>query len=1002
MSLVRVWAALAIVVFVTPRGANAQSTTGTISGRVTDPQGLAAPGVIVTARSPNLQGLRTTTTSEFGDYILTLLPSGAYELSFELGGFQPQRRFVNVAPSQVLPVELVIGPAEIAEVVDVAGRSVDVMLRTAQVATTFAQDFLAALPATRDIHAALLMAPSVHPTGPAGNYSIAGAMSFENLFLLNGVTINDNLRGQPHDLYVEDAVQETTIATAGISAEYGRFGGGVVNLITKSGGNTFSGSFRATLTNDGWRALTPFEQRVIEADPQHKETRIDATVPTYEYTLGGPVMRDRLWFFTAGRLQSQESGRTLAITNIPYTYEERTRRFEAKATLTLSPNHRFQGAFTKVTSTLINDTFQQTTSMDLNSLFTSGRPMGLFAINYTGVLSPTFFVDARYSTRDETLSGLGGTTTDLVRGTLLIDGQRGTRFWAPTLCGVCDPEERDNQDLFLKGSYFLSRDGLGSHNVVFGYDGFNDTRFANNHQSGSDYRMATSGTVLRGSGAATTIYPQFLPGSTLMVWQPILVGSRGSNFRTHSLFFNDNWRVSSRVTANLGLRFDKNHGENSVGDLLVKDGAFSPRLGIVVDPTGDNRWSITGSVAKYVAAVANTIADASSPGGNANAYPFLYVGPPINADPNGPLVETADAVQRVFNWFFANGGPNMPLAGAPVIRGVTPRIGASLVSPSALEYAAGVARLIGGRAALRVDFTYRDYGDFYVLRTDSSTGRVSDSTGRSYDLTLVENTNLLERRYAGLAMQGTYRFGRRVDAGASYTLSRAWGNVEGETVNAGPTTSAALQYPEYKQASWNYPESDLSIDQRHRARLWVNYTVPRVTGLTLSVLQILESGVPYGAVSTSGINPLPFVTNPGYLTPPPPTQTVYAFTAPDAFRTEGQRRTDFAVNFVHALRHLGPVQFFGQMQILNVFSQHQLCGCGGTVSQNGGGVNRSTIDQSVRTSVTNPANYQTFNPFASTPVQGVNWDLGPNFGSALNRFAYTTPRTIRLSFGVRF
>ena len=77
----------------------------------------------------------------------------------------------------------------------------------------------------------------------------------ENLFLINGVTVSENLRGQPYDLYIEDAIQETTIATAGISAEYGRFGGGVVNVITKSGGNLFSGSFRDTLLNDDWRAL---------------------------------------------------------------------------------------------------------------------------------------------------------------------------------------------------------------------------------------------------------------------------------------------------------------------------------------------------------------------------------------------------------------------------------------------------------------------------------------------------------------------------------------------------------------------------------------------------------------------------------------------------------------------------------------------------------------------------------------------------------------------------
>jgi hypothetical protein len=828
-------------------------------------------------------------------------------------------------------------------------------------------------------------------------------MSYENLFQINGVTVNDNLRGQPHDLYIEDAIQETTVATAGISAEYGRFGGGVVNVITKTGGSTFGGSFRSTLTNDAWRALTPFEETAIAADPERRNTRTDRTVPTYEYTFGGPVLTDRLWFFTAGRLQSQESGRTLAITNIPYVYQEQSQRYEANATLSLNASHRIQAAVTKINAELTNDTFQITTSMDRNSLYTWRRPMDLFTVNYTAVLSRSFFLDTRYSFRNETLSGLGGTSTDLVGGTLLIDGLRGTRYWSATFCGVCDAEERDNRDIFVKGSYFLSREGVGSHNIVFGYDGFNDIRFANNHQSGSGYRLITTASIIRGGGSDTTVFPQILGnGTSLIVWQPIMVSSAGSAFRTHSVFFNDNWRVSSRMTANLGLRFDRNHGANSVGDLVTRDGSWSPRLGVVIDPAGDGRWSLTGSVAKYVAAVANTIADASSPGGNADAYAFLYLGPSINANPDGALVATPDAVQQVFDWFFANGGTGRPLVGAPVVRGVTPQVGSSLASPSVIEYAGGVTRLFNGRAAIRADFTYRDYRNFYSLRTDMDTGRTTDSSGRVYDLTLIENTSLLKRRYAGLAIQATYRFGSHLDAGANYTLSRTWGNVEGESAAGGPSASGVLQYPEYKQAEWNYPEGDLSVDQRHRARLWAHLGVPRLDGLTLSVLQTLEAGVPFGAVSTSGVNTIPHVSNPGYVTPPPATQTVYYFTSPDAFRTEGQRRTDLAINYVQSLSGLDGLELFGQLQILNIFNQAQLCGCGGTVAQNGGAVNRGTIDQSVRTSVTNPATYQTFNPFVTTPVRGVNWDFGPNFGKALNQFAYTTPRALRLSFGVRF
>ena len=81
----------------------------------------------------------------------------------------------------------------------------------------------------------------------------------------------------------------------------------------------------------------------------------------------------------------------------------------------------------------------------------------------------------------------GAQSTDLIKGTLLIDNQRGSqRYWSPTFCGVCESEQRDNDDLFMKGSYFMSGKGAGSHAMVFGYDTFNDNRLVMNHQSGSD------------------------------------------------------------------------------------------------------------------------------------------------------------------------------------------------------------------------------------------------------------------------------------------------------------------------------------------------------------------------------------------------------------------------------------------------------------------------------------------------------------------------------------
>ena len=992
--------------------AGAQSTTGTISGKITDPQGLALPGVTVTATSPNLQGARETVTSENGDYQLSLLPPGTYTLEFTLSGFERHQRIVTVAPTQIVPVDAQLGVAAVTETVLVVANAADVLTRTAQVATNFSGQLIAELPTNRDINTALHLAPSVHATGPAGQFSIAGSMSFENLFLINGVTVNENLRGQAREtLVIEDAIQETTVASAGISAEYGRFGGGVMNVITKSGGNQFSGSFRDTLANDDWRALVP--QR--EGDTFANDTKLDKVVPTYEYTAGGPILRDRLWFFTAGRLQKQESNRQLVVTNIPYTFTNNTERYETKLTYSPWSNHRIQGAYNKLISEQLNFVFNQSQGMDLNSLTDRKLPEDLFALNYTGAYASNLFVEALYSQRNLTFSGDGAKFTDRLQGTLLVD-PIGRRYHSATFCGVCTPEERDNQNLFVKGTYFASTENAGSHNVTAGYDYFNDIRKANNHQSGSDYRITNAPAVLRDG----VLYPQFATTfSTRIQWNPIFLESQGSDFVTHALFVNDSWRVSSNVTANVGLRYEKNDGVDQAGKLVATNSSVSPRLGVVWDPTGEGTWSVTASAAKYVSGLLNGLADASSPAGSSDNYLFAYTGPAINADPNGALVDSAAALAQLFAWFDANGGANLALVGTPTVRGVTPQILDSLKPPSNWEYATGVTRQLGSRATARADFVYRRFQDFYIQRTDLTTGRATDTRsfapatvqGRQYDLSVLENDENgdLEREYAGLTFQGTYRFTNRVQAGGNYTLSRTWGNVDGETPNTGPQFDTRFTYPEYKQTSWNFPDGDLLTDQRHRARLWLNVGVPRVEGLSLNVLQLLESGVPYSAsnqngANFSGVDAARYVVNPGYLNPPTATQIQYYFTPRDAFRTEGQKRTDLAINYDYRLGVGGGrrLNLFVQAQIVNLFNQFQMCGCGASVFLNGGNVQNQFIGTSVQTAVTNAARFQSFNPFTDTPVQGVHWDYGTDFGKAVNRFAYTTPRLFRMTLGVRF
>ena len=437
---------------------------------------------------------------------------------------------------------------------------------------------------------------------------------------------------------------------------------------------------------------------------------------------------------------------------------------------------------------------------------------------------------------------------------------------------------------------------------------------------------------------------------------------------------------------------------------------------MIVDPRGDGVWSVTANFGRYTAGLASSLADSTSAAGNSATIQWTYRGPAINPDTSAPaLVDTATAIQQVFDWCARDSRGFCTAAGAPVsssVPGVSVKVGRGLVSPNVLAYGAGVSRQLSSRGVIRADYSYRDYRDFYAQRTDRSTGIVADEFGNRSDLAILENTNSLKRRYSGLTLSASYRVAGFASVGGHYTLSRLWGNFDGENAASGPIFADLSQYPEYRQAAWYAPEGDLAADQRHRARIWASIPAG-LPHLTASVVQDLSSGAPYGAgggnpagqtgfSSSASVDVRPYVTNPGYVTPQGGARENYYYTARDAFRTEASKRTDLALNYTAPLGEGSrKAEVFLSAHLLNVLNKQDLCGCGGTVFANGGAVALNTVGSGVL-APPNSAAMAAFNPFTTTPVRGVNWNYNANFGTPLNRFAFTSPRTFRLSVGVRF
>jgi outer membrane receptor for ferrienterochelin and colicin len=978
----------------------AQGVTATLTGRVFN-EALDLPGVSVTAKSPRLQGTRTTVTGTSGDYVFANMPPGEYQITFALSGFQTQTLPITLGASQQSRLDANLLVTGVTTTTTVTAQS-DSISQSSTQATTYSGDLLGKLPTARTITSAVLLAPGVNQNGPNG-VSISGAQSTENLYTVNGVVITDNVRSTPNTLFIEDAIQETTTTTSGVEAQYGRFTGGVINTITKSGGNTFSGSLRSTFTNDAWQSTSGY-RTATGVNPQ-EGIFVNKAIPTFEATLGGPIMKDKVWFFGSGRYfdTSDAVSSLTRFTNVAYTSGAKELRYEGKLTLTPFQSQTLTASYMAVKHDDVNYSYTSIPVSDLASIYNRQLPQEQLALNYNGVVTNSFFVEAQYSRRKFTFENSGGIYMDPVQGTVIRDLSRGVSYNAPIFCGICGPEKRDNNDYTIKGTYFLSTPSLGSHNIVGGYDNYGGQRLSNNYQSGSNFVLYTFGaSVVQGSN----IYP-VIPAGTELDWWPVLQQSQGSDLRTQSAYLNDSWRLSNRLSFNIGVRYDKNDATDAAGNVTSKDSTFSPRLAAIFDVTGTGKLRVTASYAKYVAALQETQAGsgATLAGTPADFY-WYYDGPGINTNPNGPFLSPQAALTQVFNWFTAAGCLPNPLAttctipqgGAPSIGGVNVQIQNSLASPSVKEYALGFAGNFGttSRGSFRADIVRREYTDYYDLKKDLTTGTVTSPFGARQDLGLVVNSSDYRREYTGLHTQFQYRLGERLDIGGVWTWSHLIGNLVGETSGSGPVRGGDHVYPEYFSRSWENPVGDLSQDMRHHVRVWGTYDLPvpaRFGSLSFSAIQSWDTGLPYAAVGT--IKTGAYVTNPGYLTPP--ASEPYYFTSRNAYRTEDIYRTDLQMNFSY--RIAGGLEIFLVPQVFNVFNAQHISSVNATVNTNFNSTSLAAFNPFTNSS---PVECPQGTALATCKTMGANYQKGSLFGTPTSQASYQTPRYFQFSVGLRF
>ena len=889
--------------------------TGTVRGSVVDAQGLVLPGVTVTVRSTALQGVRSSVTDINGNYQILALPPGEYNIVFELSGFAAINEMATVSLGGDVGVNAAMAPAGVTEVVQVVG-VVPTPIETTITSSNITADEVNALPTSRQPWRIAELQPGLTDNTPnAGQVTINGAFAYDNIFLVDGVDINDNLFGTANALFVTEAIQETQVLTSGISAEYGRFSGGVINVITKSGGNDFSGSYRLNMYKpSSWTALTPFEDEPREGD---LGDNLD-----HEITLGGPVVRDRLWFFYSGLITRQEGTDTFNDTGIRYDTAGTEDRNQIKLTATLAPGHTLSGNYLRRAQSSTDSTFSF--SIVPSTISTGRRPQDLFVTTYRGALTNAVFAEVQYSQKRHGFRDSGGTSTDIFDSPILTRSQALGHYNAPYF-DATDPEDRNNRQITGNVTWFLSSRSVGSHSLKAGLERFTTTRTGGNSQTATDwvfranYAVGPDGSPL--VDANQHLVPVFTPGPSTLGLNWLATRGAKIDITTTSYFVNDDWALNEHWSFNLGVRGEVIDSEATGGITTVDTSSVVPRLGVAYDPRGDGRFTIQSTYSHYAGKYSEAQFAEITNVGNPDVLVGIYLGPPGQGRDFAPgfdvnnylIVDAGFATQNVF---FDPG----------------------LKSPLTKEFTVAAGGTLGDRGHLMATYIRRRAGNFIEDFLDLSTGATEVMhEGRSYGTfvnQLFRNTDELERNYDALQFDGRYRLFDSFQLVGSYTVQiRNEGNFEGEGTNQPGVPSVAFDYPEIFRPERNYPFGRLNDFQRHKIRIWGIYSLGLGwagnvdlggiwrynSGQTYS---LVAGGVPLTAQQTAIIDELGYASG-------PTSQSLY-FDARGTENLKGYGLLDLSVQYQIPVWRTAEPYF--KFELYNVFNNDALIGWNTTVN----------------------------------------------------------------------
>ncbi len=610
--------------------AAAQVATGDLTGRVLDANGAAVPGATVTARNEGTGLTRAATSNEDGDYTITQLPPGSYEITVEARGFSKallKNVQVLVGARPTRNIELKAGA--VTETVEISAGGVAIETTKSDIGGVVTPTEVQNLPLINRTFASLsVIMPEARPVGNfdptktrIGNFAMNGGDGRQLDVNVDGGDNKDNVVGSLLQNFAYESIQEFQVLQHRWTAESGRAVGGVVNVVSKSGSNDLHGSLFGNFQDEAMRKRNFFEK-----PPGSGATEIrkpDFSRQEFGGSFSGPLVKDKLFYFGAlerfrerqnnlvrptALPQLQAIPGAQAVTEIPNPYDDWL--VTAKVDHRLNDDHTIFYRYSYQKNSSPNDQVAVPATTDLSGGNTSDNELHSFVFNLTSTLGGTKLNQFAFHFQDFSNAILGVTTQpNIVFPTVQI-GQNAN---VPQATLERKFQLRDDFSV-VKGNHSL-KTGVNFINTelggffFFGAKGHQVTFF----DDPLTIRNNTNG-----------LYPQGFatPGAVRQITFSDGIGNHDQKLNQLALYAQDDWKVTSRFTLNLGLRWDVNMGNlvdqtNNRTILLLKQlnhpraqaitgnqeklsrqtpswTEFQPRFGFAYDPKGDGRMVIRG------------------------------------------------------------------------------------------------------------------------------------------------------------------------------------------------------------------------------------------------------------------------------------------------------------------------------------------------------------------------------------------------------------------------